>query len=447
MSRRSSKSVPSRRDFLKQGAFGTLAGLGFWVSGRGAWASETASNSLHERLNIGLIAVGGRAAQSMAEEDGAITNQNVVAICDVDEKTLARAADKFPKAAKFRDFRKLLDQKDIDAVMVSTPDHTHASATMLAIESGRHVYCEKPLAHTVEEARRVAEAAAKHKRVTQMGTQIHAGNNYRRVVELVRAGAIGPVKEVHVFCGKRWAGGDLPTESPPVPKYLDYDLWLGPVPFRPYQKQYHPESWRGYWAFGNGTLGDMACHFTDLPFWALELRHPTHVSAEGPPVHPEGCPDWLIVHWEFPERGDKPPVKLSWYDGGKLPDAYESWEIPKKPKNGVVFIGSRGILFADYDRYHLLPEIKFNDFTPPPKSIPDSIGHHHEWIAACKKNDPTATTCNFDYSGALSETVLLGAVAYRTGKPLKWDAETLQATNAPEAQKFIRGKYRTGWGL
>jgi predicted dehydrogenase len=445
----------SRREFLKGTAAAAGVGLwGYWVGGRGTWAAAATgpTTSPNERVNLGIIGVGGRAKQNLEEENRAVTGQNIVALCDVDGHRLADVADEFPNAEQYRDFRRLLDRKDIDAVVISTADHTHAAAALMALESGRHVYCEKPLTHTVDEARRVTEAARKHRRVTQMGTQIHAGSNYRRVVELVQGGAIGKVAEVHVFQSSKWSGAELPTESPPVPEYLDYDLWLGPVPHRPYHAAYHPASWRGYWAFGNGTLGDMGCHYIDLPFWALGLTHPTKVAAEGPPVHEYACPPWLIVRYEFPARGDQPPVKLTWYDAGKKPAAYDEWDLPrnregKGPPSGVVFVGERGMLFADYNQRKLMPERAFADYTAPPPTIPESIGHHREWLEAIRRNDPSATTCRFDYSGPLTEAVLLGTVAYRTGKTLEWDAKHLKVTNVPEAERFLRKAYRQGWGL
>ena len=372
---------------------------------------------------------------------------NVVALCDVDENYLGAAAKRFPKAQTYSDFRRLLEKKEIDAVVVATPDHTHAVATAAALHLGKHVYCEKPLTHTVHEARFIAELANKQKRVTQMGTQIHAGSNYRRVVELVKAGAVGSIREVHVWCGKDWSADKAPTVEQPVPATLNYDLWVGPAPMHPYNKAYLPENWRRFWAYGDGTLGDMACHYSDLPFWALDLRHPTKVAAEGPEVNPDCCPHWLIVNWEFPARGDLPPVKLTWYDGNKRPPQFNDWGLDGKPGSGVMFVGEKGNLFADYEHYRLLPEKDFAGFTPPPKSIPDSIGHHKEWVTACLKNDPAATTCRFDYSGALSEAVLLGNVAYRTGKALEWDADNLKATNAPEADQYLHYEYRKGWEL
>lgn len=276
---------------------------------------------------------------------------------------------------------------------------------------------------------------------TQMGTQIHAGENYRRVVEIIRAGTIGDVTEVHVWVGKHWGGGERPAGGFDPPPKLHWDLWLGPAPVRPYAPgRYHPAQWRRWWDFGNGTLGDMGCHLMDLPFWALDLKFPTACVAEGPPVHPETCPEGLVVHYEFPARDSKPPVKLTWYDGNKTPKEVAGQEVPG---SGVMFVGTAGTMFADYGRYQLFPKEKFADFKPPLPSIPRSPGHYAEWIAACRGGPPAA--CNFDYSGPLSEAVLLGSVAYLTGKRIEWDAATLSGTNAPEAATFIRKDYRAGW--
>ncbi len=368
-----------------------------------------------------------------------------MALCDVDEKRAGKAREKFPRARFHADFRHLLDAKGLDGVVIATPDHTHAIPAKAALSLGLDVYCEKPLTHTVQEARVVAETAAKYERVTQMGTQIHAGTNYRRVVELIQSGAIGPVREVHVWCDKSLGGGDRPSETPPVPEGLHYDLWLGPAPQRPYHSAYIPFNWRKWWDFGGGTLADMACHHMDLPFWALKLRHPTKVGAEGSnPVHPETAAKWLIVRYEFPARGELPPVHLTWYDGGKRPELFVEGKLPKWG-DGTLFIGDKGMLLADYGRHKLLPEADFTDFVAPKPSIPDSVGHHREWIQACKTR--SATTCNFDYGGALTEAVLLGNVSYRLGKPLVWDAKNLRATNEPAAERFIRKEYRKGWTL
>ena len=428
----------TRRHFLQTAAAATAVGL----AGRPAPADDK-KVSANERLNVGVIGVAGQGAYDMHEVAAAAAN--IVALCDVDENRAGKARERFPRATFHTDFRKLLDQKGLDAVVIATPDHTHAVATMAALKAGLHVYCEKPLTHTVAEARAVAETAARQKRVTQMGTQIHAGENYRRVVELIRGGAIGPVREVHVWCAKSWGGGDRPKETPPVPAGLHYDLWLGPAPYRPYHPAYIPFHWRRWWDFGGGTLADMACHYMDLPFWALGLRHPQAVAAEGSsPVHPETAAQWLIVRYEFPARGEQPPVRLTWYDGGKRPKLFAEGKLPAWG-DGVLFVGDKGMLLADYNGRRLLPEAQFTGFVPPKPSIPKSIGHHREWVEACKGGG--RTTCNFDYSGALTEAVLLGNVSYRLGRPLTWDAARLRATDAPEAEQYLRREYRKPWTL
>ncbi len=426
-----------RRDFLRQSAAASasLSTIGYFTS-----RAAAESKSPNEKLHLACIGVANRASANIA----GVQHETIVALCDIDERFLGKAAARFPKATRYHDFRKLLDKEQgIDAVVVSTADHTHAPATMRAMKLGKHVYCEKPLTHTVSEARRCAETAKKMKLATQMGTQIHAGDNYRRVVEKIRAGMIGPVHKVHCWVGKGWGGGERPEKADPVPATLHWDLWLGPAPKRAYaQGRYHPEQWRRWWDFGGGTLGDMACHIMDLPFWALDLRHPTTVAAEGPPVHPETCPLGLKVTYQFPARGDQPAVEIIWYDGNLAPKQLEGVDLPG---SGVLFVGSRGMLFSNYSTHRLLPESEFAGAAAPEPTIPNSIGHYQEWITACKTGSPT--TCNFDYSGALTETVLLGNVAYRTGQQLQWDPVALRATNCPEADHYLQRPYRPGWEL
>jgi predicted dehydrogenase len=426
----------NRRQFLQQA---TLAGAGFWAAAGSAPAQERSPN---ERLNIAIIGAGGRGAANTAS----VASENIVALCDVDENNLGRAAERYPRARTCHDFRRLFDRaNDFDAVVVSTTEHTHAFATLAALRLGKHVYCEKPLAHCVHEARVVAEAAGRARVATQMGTQIHAGDNYRRVVELVQAGAIGPIRECHVWVERGWGGGDRPRETPPVPRHLHWDLWLGPAPERPYHPVYVPgPSWYKWWDFGGGVLPDLGSHWNDLPFWALRLRHPVAIEAEGPPVHPETAPPWLIVRWEFAARGELPVVRLTWYQGGRRPSQVTRGEVPAWA-NGVLFVGTRGFLLADYGRHVLLPESQFADYRRPAPSIPRSLGHHQEWIRACKTG--SATTCPFDYSGALTESNLLGNVAYRTGRRLEWDPVNLHARNCREADRYLRKEYRRGWTL
>jgi predicted dehydrogenase len=434
----------NRRDFLRNVAWN---GSGLIILSNSRLVRGTQANS---RLNIAGIGVGGRGA---ADVNGA-ASENIVALCDVDQKHAGQTFARYPKAKRYKDFRRMLDEMHdkIDAVVIGTPDHTHAVAGVMAMKLGKHCYCEKPLTHSVYEARVMAEVAREKKLATQIGTQIHAGTNYRRAVELVQAGAIGRVREVHVWLGANFSGPakptemsqrDAPSDRPAVPETLDWDLWLGPASYRPYHPDYAPFGWRYWWNFANGQLGDFFCHYCDLAFWALKLRHPTTVEAEGP-VHPESAARWTIARQQYPARGSLPPVILTWYNGGGYPAFVKEEKIPQWG-NAVLFIGSKGMLIADYNRHQLLPEEKYADFERPDPFIPNSIGHHREWVEACKTGGPT--TCNFDYSGALTEAALLCNVALRTGKKLTWDAKNLKAVGCPEADAFIRREYRKGWTL
>ncbi len=424
----------SRRRFLKR-SVAAGAAVAF-----AAPAIRLSHGSPNEKLNIAVIGVANRGAGNLA----GVASENIVALCDVDENYLNRAAQKFPKADKYRDFRRIMDRNDIDAVVISTPDHVHAMATVWALRSGKHVYCEKPLTHTVYEARYVQKVTAEEKKVTQIGTQIHAGNNYRRVVELIKTGTIGTVREVHLWVGKSHGGKPRPTGKHKPPAHLDWDLWVGPAPQTPYHPIYHPARWRGYWRFGEGTLGDMGCHYLDLVHWALDLTAPVRVCAEGPPVDPVCAPRWMTVNYEYPARGDQPAVSVTWYDGGKRPEFFR--ERPDvKWGDGVLFVGDKGMLLASYTSYRLFPEEKFKDFKPPEPFIPPSIGHHREWIEACKGRGKPL--CHFGYSGPLTEAVLLGVVAYRSGEELEWDAESFRIKNCPAAEEFLRQPYRKGWWL
>ena len=439
---------PGRRGFLRGAVAGGIGlGLGFAPSARAARRL-----SANERLNLGVVGVARRGGANLQ----GVAGENIVALCDVDDALLAPAAKRFPNAATYRDFRRLLDRTDLDAIVCSTPDHTHAVVATMALRSGRHVYCEKPLTRTVSECRIVREAARKAGLATQMGTQIHAGANYRRVVELVQSGAIGTVAEVHVWSAAKYGNVERPADTPPVPAGLDYDLWLGPVEARPYHPAYLPGAWRNWWAFGGGALGDFGCHYMDLPHWALGLRACASVEVvDGPPVHAESVPPWLVVRYTYPARGGQPAVNLTWYHGGRqpellasvLPEAERKVDSEKKPlwNSGVLFVGAQGMLLANYTRHVLLPQDRFAGFAPPAPSIPDSIGHHEEWILACKTGTPT--TCNFDYSGALTEAVLLGNVAHRAGGRLEWSDRDLRAPNCPQADAFVQHRYREGWRI
>jgi predicted dehydrogenase len=429
----------SRRSFLHATAAGTATLL--------AGADKRLPAS--ERLQVGFVGTTDQAGADMNAVHDA--GADVAALCDVDERRAGPVRERFPQAAFYTDFRRLVDHKGLDAVLVGTPDHIHALATLAALRNGLHVFCEKPLTHTVQEARLVTETAAKHKRVTQMGTQIHAGDNYRRVVELIQAGAVGPVKEVHTWADRPWGGQDRPKGMDPIPQGFHWDQWLGPAPERPFVDRpdrqghgvYHPFNWRGWWDFGGGTLADLACHHMDLPFWALGLRAPTKVSAEGPTPHPESTPRWLIVHYEFPARGEQPPVSLTWYHGGKRPPHFAEGKVPAWG-DGNLFVGTKGMLIAGYESHRLLPEKDFADYQRPPKSIPASVGHYKEWVEACKGNG--TTTCHFGYAGPLTEAVLLGNVSFRLGKPFAWDSANFKASE-PDAERFIRKEYRKPWTL
>ncbi len=430
----------TRRELLRKSA--AVAAGAFAMSGRRVWGNST--QPANESLGIAVVGLGGQGSWNLGQLLEA--KANIVALCDVDERMAAGSRSRCPNAKFYHDFRRMLDaqDKDIDAVLIATPDHTHAVASVAAMKAGKHVYCEKPLTHSVWECRRVLEVARKTKRVTQMGTQIHAGDNYRRVVELIQSGAIGAVREVHVWCPTSWSGGDRPKDTPPVPPELKWDLWLGPAPERPYHPEYLPSKWRGWWDFGGGGHADMACHYMDLAHWALDLRLPVAVEAQGPALHAESAPPKLTVGYEYPARGEKPPVKLTWCVGVNRPDNFEEGKMPAWDA-GLLFVGDKGVLAADYGQYKLLPEKQFEGFKPPAPSIPSSPGHHKEWMAACKTG--SKTTCDFEYSGALAETVLLGNVAYRSGRRIEWDAANMRIPNAPEAEKFLRREYRAGWTL
>ena len=404
-----------------------------------------------DKLNVAAAGAGGMGAKNIENISGE-NGENIVALCDVDDARAAETYDKFPNAKKYRDFRRMLDrQKDIDAVIIATPDHTHAVIAMMAMKMGKHVYVQKPLTRTVYEARMLTEAARKYKVATQMGNQGHSGEGVRLTCEWLWGGAIGDIREVHCWTNRPiWPQGiERPGEIQPVPDSLDWDLWLGPAPQRPYNPAYVPFKWRGFWDFGTGALGDMACHVLDPVFSALKLGYPTQVEASFTKTNEETAPLASIIHYNFPARGDMPSVKLHWYDGGLLPARPEEIEQGRRlPQSGTIFVGSKGKLMCGTygESPRIIPEAKMKQYSRPKKTIARIDGNHEQdWARACKGGKPACS--NFDYSGPLTETVVMGNLAIRSGQKLDWDGVNMKVTNAPEANKFVHYEYRQGWTL
>lgn len=408
-----------------------------------------------EKLNIASVGIGGKGAVDVRS----VSTENIVALCDVDWDKGARTFKAFPKAKKYKDFRVMLDkQTDIDAVMVATPDHTHAVITLEAIRRGKHVYTQKPLTHTIHEAQVLTAAAREHNVATQMGNQGQAGDGPRRLREMIWDGAIGPVRQVHTWTdrpnkgllGVYWPQGVArPKDTSPVPSNLDWDLWLGPAPLRPYNRAYHPFSWRGWWDFGTGALGDIGCHRLDPIFRALKLGYPTSVQAASTLVNKETYPSGSIVTYEFPARGEMPPVKVTWYDGGLKPERpQELSDGSQLGSNGVIYVGDKGKIFNDT----ILPDSLRQKYKAPKPTIASSPGHYQEWINACKGGKPAGS--NFDWAGPLTEVVLMGNVALRMElrnrldrQKLLWDAKEKRFSNMPQANEFLHKTYRSGWKL
>ncbi|WP_236625348.1 Gfo/Idh/MocA family protein [Rhodopirellula baltica] len=419
----------------------TGATLGLAASSHGIVSSAKAAENIdpNRPLNLAVIGVANRGSANLA----GVQSQNLTALCDVDENYLKDAGKRFPKAKLYRDYREMLrEENDLDGVVISTPDHHHAPATIRAIEKGLHVYCEKPLTHTVAEARAIRMAAKEAGVVTQMGTQIHAGANYRRVVEMIQDGVIGNVTRVHVWVGKGWGATELPEPQGEAPSNVDWDLWLGPAPKIAYTPGLHPASWRRYRAYGAGTLGDMGCHYVDLPFWALGLHLPSSIVADGPPPSDDYCPTGLKVRYHFDATDKHDELDLTWYDGDRSPKELEGISVPG---SGVLFVGDKGMMIATYGDYTLLPKDKFADFKPAAPRIADSIGHHMEWMQAIRGQG--TPLCQFDYSGPLTETVLLGTVAHQCGRELKFNASEMVCTGDEQATSLLSKNYREGWSV
>jgi predicted dehydrogenase len=431
------RSNLSRRKFLATSALAL-----------GAPAILSARNA-NEKLNIAVIGVANRGGDNLK----GVSHENIVALCDVDPDNAKKARDQFPKAEFFTDYRKLFDKaaKSFDAVVVSTPDHNHALPACIAMTLGKHVYCEKPMAETVNEVRRMRALAAKHKVATQMGTQIHAGDNYRRVVEIVRSGVLGDVIEVRVWNNSKPVGGKKLSTKPSAK--FDLDVWMGPTTGEFFEAEMNKSGWnfpwphfhwRWWWEFGGGTLADLGCHYLDLPYWALDLTAPTKCYATGKKKYTgdNRTPDEMSVAWVFPAIKDRHEIGLWWEHGVTGPGSAQ--EAHKGYGSGIQFNGTKGQLVADYSKYMLLPEAFAKDFKPPEKSIKPSLGHHEEWTEACKGNG--TALCNFDYAGRLAECVLLGNVAYRAGKEIKWDhAKGTTGNNVADA--LLSREFRKGWEL
>ena len=441
----------SRRRMLKQSALSIGA---FTIVPRSVLGGPNQTPP-SEKLNIACIGVGGK-GYSDAQS---VSSQNIVALCDVDDNYAAKTYNQFPHAKRYRDYRVMLEkEKNIDAVVVATPDHTHALISLTAMRLGKHVYCQKPLTHTVEEAYRMSRTADQMKVATQMGNQGQADEGPRRIQEMIADGAIGAVQEVHVWTDRPmnglfdtyWPQGiERPAEAADIPAGLDWDLWLGPAPHRPYHPCYHPFRWRGWWDFGTGALGDIGCHALDCVFRALKLRYPLSVQASCTQVNRETYPVASMVTYEFGAREDMPPVTVTWYDGGLKPPRPEELEPGRQLGiGGCLYIGQKGKILDG----RIIPESKMQEYTPPPKTLPRSIGHYEEWIAACKGGTPAGS--NFGFAGLLTEVVLLGNIALRMElreslcrQKLLWDAEKREFTNLPQANAFLKKTYRDGFSI
>jgi len=429
-------SRKSRRDFLKTAA---AAGLAVWVSNGSQAQTSTSPN---EQLGFGCIGVGGKGDSDTSD---AARFGNVVAICDVDDNTLAKAALKYPNARKFNDYRKMLEtmNKDIDAVTVSIPDHNHAPAAAMAMRMGKHCFCQKPLAHSVSEIRRLGEIALEMKVATEMGNQGTADNSMRKNAALVRAGAIGTPLEVHVWTNRPiWPQGIPRPASAPVPPTLHWALWLGPAPNRPFAPGYHPFAWRGFWDFGTGALGDMGCHTVNLPFMALDLRNPVTMRAESSADNRESYPKSSVIHYQFAATDTRPPVTMTWYDGGNLPPQ-DLLPGQKYSDSGSLIIGEKGKLYTPGDYGGGGTFIGGTGMTDV--AFDESPGHWEEFIRAIKGGKPA--TSNFPYyAGPLAETVVLGNLAvWAAGRIVGWDAANMRAHNAPDANHIIRPQLHHGY--
>lgn len=441
----------NRRQFLASSA---LAAGGLATSSFGQSRQKPRKLSPNERLNIGIIGAGGRGFENLK----GVQTENIVALCDVDDERAAEAYKKFPGAKRYKDYRQMLErEKSLDAVTVSIPDHSHAVASITAMRLGKHVYCEKPLTRTIWEARQMRKVAAETGVVTQMGQQGHAMEGSRRAVEVIRSGAIGDVRELHVWTDRPagwWPQGvEAPEGNVPVPPTLDWDLWLGPAQLHPYNPIYVPFKWRGFYDFGTGPIGDMGVHNLDTAYWALELGIPTSAevkqSAQGTKASP---PLWNIVELQFAARGSKPAVKLTFYDGKKTPPP-ELFHGETITDNGSLIIGSKGTVYTRTwhggqgpgDMFMMLPGKQFIGYAAPAPTLPRTPEHHIEFIEACKGGQKTQS--DFHYASTLTEALLVGLLAERIGRRIDWDEGKMQARGLPEAEPLIRPAFRDGWQI
>jgi predicted dehydrogenase len=450
-------SALTRREFLGTTA---TAAAGFVIVPRKVLGGP-GYQAPSDTLNIGCVGVGGKGTSDIL----ACSSENIVALCDADDEQMARFMTqkdnkpeyqpKYDRAAKHRDFRKMLEREKLDAITVSTPDHTHAVIAMTAMKMGKHVFVQKPLTHTVKEARLLAQEAKKRNLVTQMGNQGHSKEGARLICEWIWDGAIGDVREVHVWTNRPiWPQGiDAPKEIPSVPPTLDWDVWLGPAPWRPYHPAYLPFNWRGWWDYGTGAVGDMGAHLVDQPFWALKLGAPATVQASSTKYTKDSYPLAEVITYEFPARGKMPPARMIWYDGGLMPprpSVLDNSRMMGDDDGGCLFVGAKGMIMCGTygENPRILPEQLMRDYKRPEKTIPRSPGIMEEWIAAIKAGKKSTT--DFDYSGPLTEAMLLGNVALRMKDAkavLQWDAVNMEVTNLPEANQFIHKEYRAGWSL
>ncbi|MFZ4732071.1 MAG: Gfo/Idh/MocA family protein [Pirellulales bacterium] len=469
MATRRSPSNTSRRDFLAVGAAGagSIAGIagGVWIAPE-VRAEDKPATSANSEIRFACIGIGGKGQSDSAD---AGRNGKVVAVADVDSNQLKRGEKAFEGAKTFQDYRKMLEEmgKEVDAVTVSTPDHTHFAAAMMALGMGKHCFCQKPLTRAISEARLMGELARAKKLATQMGNQGTAENSLRKAAAFIKSGGLGAVKELHVWTNRPvWPQGGGRPEEAAVPPNLDWNLWLGPAPVRPYGTGYHPFSWRGFWDFGTGALGDMACHTFNMPFMALNLRDPASVQALTSGHNKETYPKWSIIDFDFPAIGQRAGLKVKWYDGGKLPDVglfagfpgevkkdadgKEESQPFKTASSGILCIGEKDTLYAPGDYCEKGFKLK-SGTTPADAEFTPSPGHFIEWVNAIKGGPQPMS--NFpDYSGPLTETILLGNLAVwaaetpdTMGKKIEWDPVKLLAKNAPEVESIIRPTARDGW--